>query len=131
MGMGVFLLARYPCISHIRQSRPDAGLGLQIKVLHIIFSCPLFARRRTSREVVSGLHASSLVQIDSTEQLLVQSNSTERKVRRREPTWQREGEQSTPSGRDHDQVTLVIIYETVSLHGYLAHKKTHPPRTPQ
>ena len=28
---GRFFCARYPCLAHIRQSRPDSGLGFQVK----------------------------------------------------------------------------------------------------
>ena len=34
-------------MSHMRQSRPDSGLGCQAKVLKLFQGCPLFARKQS------------------------------------------------------------------------------------
>ena len=38
-------------MAHVRQSRPDAGLDFQVKVLVTLSSCSLFARKRSGDTV--------------------------------------------------------------------------------
>ena len=41
-------------MAHVRQSRPDHGLGLSLKSPGNVFSCSLFARKRSRRGITSG-----------------------------------------------------------------------------
>ena len=54
-GLGLQVKVRRPNMAHVRQSKSESGLGLQVKVLSTFCVGPIFARQRVSNTLVDRL----------------------------------------------------------------------------
>jgi len=117
-------------MAQVRQSRTDSGLGVQVKVLKIV-SCSLFARKRYQGSGVVACTDLPLIQIRGSKTL--KNNTSEGKWSvPRTPKYAYTSNRGSP----HDPHTPLQRGggkhpNSETLHGYLAQKKSPPPRTLQ